>query len=38
MSGEAGPVKATEQFLGRDGKIVLQAIVMSGAPTSRPSG
>jgi ketosteroid isomerase-like protein len=32
MTWEAGPVKATEQFLVRDGKIVLQAIYMSGAP------
>lgn len=38
MTWEAGPVKATEQFLVRDGKIVLQAIFMSGAPTSRPNG
>jgi ketosteroid isomerase-like protein len=38
MTWEAGPVKATEQFLVRDGKIVLQAIFMSGAPTSAASG
>jgi hypothetical protein len=37
MTWEAGPVKATEQFLVRDGKIVLQAIFMSGAP-ERPAG
>lgn len=38
MTWEAGPVKATEQFLVRDGKIVLQAIFMSGAPARPTSG
>jgi len=38
MTWEAGPVKATEQFLVRDGKIVLQAIFMSGAPAPSPNG
>ena len=34
MTWESGPVKATEQFLVRDGKIVLQTIFMSGAPAA----
>lgn len=38
MTWEAGPVKATEQFLVHDGKIVLQAVFMSGAPAGPASG
>ncbi|MBN9506159.1 MAG: nuclear transport factor 2 family protein [Altererythrobacter sp.] len=38
MTWEAGPVKATEQFLVHDGKIVLQAIFMSGAPAGPAGG
>lgn len=32
MTWEAGPMKATEQFLVHDGKIVLQAIFFGGPP------
>ena len=38
MTWEAGPTKATEQFLVRNGKIVLQTIFMASAAPARPAG
>jgi hypothetical protein len=36
MTWEAGPVKTTEQFLVRNGKIELQAIFRSSVPAGAP--
>jgi len=33
-----GPVKATEEFLVRDGKIQVQSVFMRGAPPGPPTG
>lgn len=33
-----GPVKATEEFLVRDGKIQVQAVFMQGGPPGPPPG
>ena len=37
MTWESGPVKATEEFLVRDGKIEVQTVFMSGMPAA-PGG
>ncbi|OJY68104.1 MAG: hypothetical protein BGP16_14640 [Sphingobium sp. 66-54] len=36
MTWEMGPMKTTEEFIVRDGKIQVQALFMSGAPAPAP--
>jgi len=36
MTWEMGPMKTTEEFIVRDGKIQVQALFMSGGPAPRP--
>lgn len=37
MTWEMGPMKATEEFIVRDGKIQVQTIFMSGPPAGAPA-